>query len=58
MLKHEGKPVAGTDTDDGSQVRTGKLEQEYALYRVLAGDENGLDVTGKPLKTFDEWLDS
>jgi hypothetical protein len=42
-----------------TQVR-GSNDQEYQLYRDLADDGNGGDITrgGKPLKTYDEWLNS
>ena len=37
----------------------GDKESEYELYLSMADDGNGNDTTtGKPLKTFDEWLNS
>ena len=37
----------------------GTLEERYAIYKACADDGNGIDITtGKPLKTFDEWLNS
>jgi hypothetical protein len=34
------------------------LDQEYNNYLSSADDGNGNDIiTGKPLKTFDEWVD-
>jgi len=37
----------------------GDKESEYELYLSMADDGNGNDTTtGKPLKTFDEWLSS
>jgi hypothetical protein len=37
----------------------GSNDSEYQLYLDLAGDKNGIDITtGKPLKTYDEWLNS
>lgn len=39
---------------------SGKLRDEYELYRRLADDGKGGDSTrnGKPLLTFDQWLES
>ena len=35
------------------------LENRYLVYIECANDGNGNDIsTGKPLKTFSEWLDS
>ena len=37
----------------------GSNDQEYQIYLDCADDGNGIDVTtGKPLKTYDEWLNS
>jgi hypothetical protein len=37
----------------------GTNEAEYAIYRDCADNGHGIDfTTGKPLKTFDEWLAS
>jgi len=37
----------------------GSNENEYELYLAFADDGKGNDhATGKPLKTFDEWLNS
>lgn len=37
----------------------GTNDSEYQLYLDLANDGNGLDITtGKPLKSYDEWLNS
>jgi hypothetical protein len=38
----------------------GSDEQEYQIYLRCANDGNGGDITnnGKPLKSFDEWLNS
>lgn len=34
-------------------------QAEYDIYLACADDGKGLDITtGKPLKTFDEWLNS
>lgn len=41
-----------------TQVR-GTNDQEYQIYLACADNGNGIDVTtGKPLKTYDEWLAS
>lgn len=35
------------------------LEYLYQNYLALANNGHGIDITtGKPLKSFDEWLDS
>lgn len=37
----------------------GTHEQEYQIYLDLADDGTGIDITtGRPLKTFEEWLAS
>jgi len=37
----------------------GRLEDEYEIYLSCADDGTGHEImTGKPLKTFDEWLNS
>lgn len=37
----------------------GSDQEEYDIYLVCADDGDGNDViTGQPLKTFKEWLDS
>ncbi len=38
----------------------GTNDQEYLIYLSFANDGKGGDVTneGKPLKTYDEWLNS
>ncbi len=37
----------------------GTNEQEYQTYLDLADNGKGIDITtGKPLKTFDEWVNS
>lgn len=42
------------------QTRTrGTLEDEFEIYIACADDGKGNDITtGKPLKTFEEWLES
>lgn len=46
--------------DDWQTPTRGTLEQEYDVYRACADDGKGGDITrpGKPLKTFQEWLES
>ena len=37
----------------------GANDTEYQIYLDCAGDANGIDcTTGKPLKSYDEWLGS
>ena len=37
----------------------GSNDREYQLYLELADNGEGLDITtGKPLKTYDEWINS
>lgn len=38
----------------------GSNDQEYQTYLALADDGKGGDITrgGKPLKTYDEWINS
>lgn len=37
----------------------GSNEDEYQIYLAFADNGKGIDfTTGKPLKTFDEWLNS
>ena len=37
----------------------GSNDNEYQIYLTFADGGNGLDfTTGKPLKTYDEWLNS
>jgi len=41
------------------QHESENLETRYQLYLDCADDGNGIDITtGKPLKTFEEWLNS
>jgi hypothetical protein len=45
--------------DHRTQTR-GKLQDEYQIYLDFADNGQGLDITNnlKPLKTFDDWLNS
>jgi len=46
------------NTDWQTKVR-GSNDSEYQLYLELSDNGEGLDITtGKPLKTYDEWLNS
>lgn len=39
--------------------KRGSNEQEYQIYLDIADDGKGIDITtGRPLKTFEEWLKS
>ena len=58
QLRHEGKVVAMERDGFRTQVR-GTDCQEYELYLDLADDGNGNEIfTGRPLKTYEEWLNS
>lgn len=46
------------NTDWQTQTR-GDNDSEYQIYLSCADDGDGLDsTTGKPLKTYDEWINS
>ena len=46
------------NTDWQTQAR-GDNDSEYQIYLACANDGDGFDfTTGKPLKTYDEWLNS
>ena len=45
--------------DDYQTQRRGSNDAEYQIYRSCAGDKDGMDtLTGKPLKTYEEWINS
>lgn len=47
------------ENGDWKTQARGSNQDEYQIYRDCMGDANGNDsVTGKPLKTYDEWLNS
>lgn len=48
------------ELDENYQTQTrGTDEQEYQIYLACADDGNGNSITdGKPLKTYEEWLNS
>jgi len=58
QLKHNGHVIQ--EVRDVWQTKArGTDDQEYQLYLDLADDGKGNDfTTGKPLKTYDEWLNS
>ena len=58
QLRHEGRVIQ--EERDGFQTRTrGTNSQEYELYLDLVDDGNGNEsTTGRPLKTYEEWLAS
>jgi hypothetical protein len=58
-LKHNGQTVATVRADWQTQAR-GTNDNEYQIYLSCARcKKTGLDsITGKPLKTYDEWLNS
>lgn len=57
-LSHDGKAIQEISSEWQTQAR-GSNDSEYQIYVDCAGDSNGIDtLTGKPLKTYDEWLNS
>jgi hypothetical protein len=57
-LKHEGKVVQEVRSDWQTQAR-GTNRQEYEIYIACVTDGGGIDVTtGRPIKTFEEWMNS
>ena len=55
-LKHNGSVIQSISDDWQTQAR-GSNSNEYEIYLSFAGDKNGIDpATGKPLKTFEEWI--
>lgn len=57
-LNHENKAIQTVRAEWQTQAR-GANSNEYDIYVACAGDANGIDTTtGKPLKTYDEWLNS
>ena len=51
------KPTRLDLEESGMRKMFGRLEDEYQIYLECAKGRDGLDITtGKPLKTFDEWL--
>ena len=57
-LLHEGIVIQTVSSDWQTKAR-GTNDSEYQIYLDCAGDANGIDtLTGLPLKTYDEWLNS
>lgn len=57
-LQHNNT-VIQTVRDDFQTKMRGTNDQEYQIYLSSADNGYGIDITtGKPLKTFDEWLNS
>ena len=57
-LTHEGKATQSIRRDWQTTAR-GTNDQEYQIYLAFADDGRGNDITtGKPLKTYQEWLAS
>ena len=58
-LTHENKAIQTVRADWSTQAR-GSNDAEYQIYLSCANDGRGGDITrgGKPLKTYDEWLNS
>jgi len=53
--------MGGSSRGSTFQTRLrGDMDQEYQIYLSCADDGKGGDITngGKPLKTYDEWLNS
>lgn len=52
------KQLDSFSADHQIQV-SGDNDSEYQIYLACADDGNGNEImTGKPLKTYDEWLNS
>lgn len=48
-----------TQNSDWQTQARGSNESEYQLYLDLADDGKGIDITtGKPLKSYDEWMNT
>ena len=57
-LKHEGRIIAEVKSDWSTKAR-GSNHQEYQIYLSCANDGKGNSIVdGKPLKSFDEWINS
>lgn len=64
MKYYKGDKIAELEVTDSldwyqTQMR-GTNELEYQIYRTFADNGKGGDITnnGKPLKSFDEWMNS
>lgn len=57
-LNHKGKAIQTVKANWQTRAR-GSNDNEYQIYLACADDGKGNDIcTGKPLKTYDEWLNS
>jgi len=56
-LTHKGKVVATVSADWQTQAR-GTNSQEYEIYLSAVDPKTGLWLDGKPVKTYEEWLNS
>lgn len=57
-LYHNGNIIQTVRADWQTKAR-GSNRAEYEIYLSCANDGNGVDfTTGKPLKTYEEWLNS
>ena len=57
-LLHEGQAIQTTRDGFSTQVR-GSNDQEYQIYLSFSDNGKGIDITtGKPLKTYEQWLAS
>jgi hypothetical protein len=55
---HENKAIQTVKADWQTQAR-GSNDSEYQIYLSCADDGKGNSIiTGKPLKTYEEWLNS
>ena len=57
-MNYEANPELVPNDFFQTQTR-GTNDQEYQIYLSCANDGKGIDfITGKPLKTYEEWLGS
>jgi hypothetical protein len=57
-LMHNGQVIQTTSADWQTRSR-GSNSNEYDIYMSCADDGKGMDRgTGKPLKSYDEWVQS
>ena len=55
-MNNEANPVLVPNTFFQTQTR-GDNDSEYQIYLSCADDGHGIDfTTGKPLKTYEEWV--
>ena len=55
-LKNNGRTIQ-TVRDNWQTTARGTNSDEYQIYLACADNGKGIDIaTGKPLKTYDEWL--